>query len=132
HRANDNDQEAGASCAASPDPKRAVRLHDEPSRAQQRVSEHQCQPCQDRERRQEDERAPRELPSLDAKSLNERAEHQALRECPHERAIVKGTAPECPASWILNAKLEADPPKSESDQQDEYRDMHGRQKEATV
>ena len=72
----------------------ALGLHDEPAGSEQAVAEHERDAGQDRERREEIERAAGEVAAVDLEALDEGAEHDALRERRHRRAEAEGHAPE--------------------------------------
>ena len=109
----------------------AFRLHDQPSRPEQCIAEHQTDRRQDRERRQPVERSAGEEATIDPEPLHECAKQETLCERGDQGAIVKSRIPAMlRLGRSLEAQLERDAAKDECHQHDQDREVDRRQNDS--
>src|SRR5690606_26286036 len=105
----------------------AGRLDDQPRAAEQRVAEHQRRADEKTERREPVERATCEARAREIETLHERAEHDTLKERRGDRAPEESPVPDPPAAIRLEAKLERDAAKDQTEQHEDERQIERRQ-----
>ena len=105
--------------ARAPILKRPIGLQNQPARAEQAVAKDEGKAGHRKERREAVERAASKVAAFGLKALNERAEHDALREGADDRAVIEGAIPEGPMLGVAVAELESDAAEDEREQHDQ-------------
>src|SRR5205807_6698519 len=104
---NHDEGQAKASVAARTHLDIARGLEDKPARTQQSIAEDEGKSGQEREWSQKVEGRAGEIATIDFKTLDEGAEHHALRDRSGGRSIAETVIPECPVDGIAVAEFES-------------------------